>query len=399
MKSTGSKIKNMATQTRSDERIKSMAESIANLLAEKGMDESDLDAFGAPKVTHRVVTDDAGNSKSTVTTAIQLSPKWEQGPQWPIVTPGPTIRLQKPKAKPAKTTGWESALIIPDIQIGYYRKSMDAWDLEPIHDEKAIEISLAIARKYQPDQIIMVGDNLDFAEFGSFDTEPAFKQMVQPTIDRGTLLCAQFRDAAPHAKIVWIQGNHEQRLPRYQVRNFEAAHGITVGRLPDEARANYPLFSVPVALRMDEFDITYLSGYPENRYFINSNLMVVHGDKVVSNNSTTKKYLDNERISVIYGHIHRNEVAYRTRATEDGPRTIMAASPGCLCRIDGAVPSAKSGRNDFGLPIYKGAENWQQGLAMVQYQPKGVGGEYFSYEPMWIFDGRGNFRGEEYKAD
>jgi hypothetical protein len=36
---------------------------------------------------------------------------------------------------------------------------------------------------------------------------------------------------------------------------------------------------------------------------------------------------------------------------------------------------------------------------MVQYQPKGVGGEYFSYEPMWIFDGRGNFRGEEYKAD
>jgi hypothetical protein len=127
--------------------------------------------------------------------------------------------------------------------------------------------------------------------------------------------------------------------------------------------------------------------------------MVVHGDKVVSNNSTTKKYLDNERISVIYGHIHRNEVAYRTRATEDGPRTIMAASPGCLCRIDGAVPSAKSGRNDFGLPIYKGAENWQQGLAMVQYQPKGVGGEYFSYEPMWIFDGRGNFRGEEYKAD
>jgi hypothetical protein len=37
-------------------------------------------------------------------------------------------------------------------------------------------------------------------------------------------------------------------------------------------------------------------------------------------------------------------------------------------------------------------------LGVVQYQPRGVGGEYFNYEPMWIFKGRGVFRGQEYVA-
>jgi hypothetical protein len=142
---------------------------------------------------------------------------------------------------------------------------------------------------------------------------------------------------------------------------------------------------------MDEFGVDYLPGYPESAHYINSNLMIVHGDKVVSNNSTTKKYLDNERISVIYGHIHRNELAYRTYRTDQGPRTIMAASPGCLCRVDGAVPSTKSGMDEFGRPLLQGAENWQQGLGIVTYQPYGQGNEWFNYEPMWIYEYSGEY--------
>jgi hypothetical protein len=48
--------------------------------------------------------------------------------------------------------------------------------------------------------------------------------------------------------------------------------------------------------------------------------------------------------------------------------------------------------------LLQGAENWQQGLGVVTYQPIGVGGEEFFYEPMWIYNGHGIFRGEEYKA-
>jgi UDP-2,3-diacylglucosamine pyrophosphatase LpxH len=291
------------------------------------------------------------------------------------------------------------AVIVPDIQIGFYRKSLDSIELEPIHDESAIAVALAVIEEMKPDQVVMVGDNLDFAELGKYLTAAPFKQMLQASIDRATMLCAQIRAAAPHAKITWIAGNHEARMARYIQTNAEAAFGITRGKANDELRDGWPVMSVPFLCRMDEFGVDYLPGYPESAHYINSNLVVVHGDKVVSNNSTTKKYLDNERISVIYGHIHRNEMAYRTYRTDQGPRTIMAASPGCLCRVDGAVPSTKSGMDEFGRPILQGAENWQQGLGVVTYQPYGSGNEWFNYEPMWIYNGRGIFRGKEYVAE
>ena len=393
----GSRLKTMKAESDSAIAKKKILGDIADVLKEKGIPVDDI-ADASISVNHRTTTDKNGKPKSSTTTAIRISPTWESGPKWPVVSQGPKIQVQKSKTKVSKPTGWETAVIVPDIQIGHYRKSLDSFDIEPIHDEQAISVALKVIEKMNPDQVVMVGDNLDFAEFGKYLTAAPFKMLVQAAIDRATHLCAQLREAAPRAKITWIAGNHEARLPRYIQTNAEAAFGITRGIKPGELRPEWPVMTVPYLCRMDEFGIDYLSGYPESAHYINTNLMVVHGDKVVSNNSTTKKYLDNERISVIYGHIHRNEYAYRTRRTDKGPRTIMAASPGCLCRIDGAVPSVKSGADEFGRPLLQGAENWQQGLGVVTYQPIGVGGEEFFYEPMWIYSGHGIFRGEEYKA-
>ena len=57
---------------------------------------------------------------------------------------------------------------------------------------------------------------------------------------------------------------------------------------------------------------------------------------------------------MIWGHVHRLEMAQRKIQTPDGPKIITAASPGCLCRTDGAVPHAGG---DF--------LDWQQGLCLV----------------------------------
>lgn len=393
----GSKLRNMNAQSTSSIAKNKILGDIADVLKAKGIPLEDI-ADASISINHRTTTDKDGKPKATTSTAIKISPTWEAGPKWPVVTQGPRIQIQKTKTKVSKPNGWETAVIVPDIQIGHYRKSLDSFDIEPIHDEQALAVALKVIEKTNPDQVVLVGDNLDFAEFGKYLTAAPFKMLVQAAIDRATYLCAQLREAAPRAKITWIAGNHEARLPRYIQMNAEAAFGLTRGIKPGELREGWPVMTVPYLCRMDEFGIDYLSGYPESAHYINTNLMVVHGDKVVSNNSTTKKYLDNERISVIYGHIHRNEYAYRTRRTDKGPRTIMAASPGCLCRIDGAVPSVKSGSDEFGRPLLQGAENWQQGLGVVTYQPVGVGGEEFFYEPMWIYNGHGIFRGEEYKA-
>lgn len=395
-----STLKNIADSANRESNSKKVLNDIAAMLERKGIDPSEVGNIQKVSLYQSVTKNpDTGEAIVHDLQAIQFSPSWETGPQWPVIQQGPKIQLQKPRTKSGAPKRWETAVIVPDIQIGFYRKSIDSIELEPIHDESAIAVALAVIEEMNPDQVVMVGDNLDFAELGKYLTAAPFKQMLQASIDRATMLCAQMRAAAPNAKITWIAGNHEARMARYIQTNAEAAFGITRGKANDELREGWPVMSVPFLCRMDEFGVDYLPGYPESAHYLNSNLVVVHGDKVVSNNSTTKKYLDNERISVIYGHIHRNELAYRTYRTDQGPRTIMAASPGCLCRVDGAVPSTKSGMDEFGRPILQGAENWQQGLGVVTYQPFGSGNEWFNYEPMWIYKGRGILRGKEYVAE
>lgn len=382
---------------------KSQIEAVAKLLKEHNIKPDEIGSIKSMKVGRwqTVTKDEAGEAQihDLKGASIVLSPKWEVGPEWPVVTQGPKYNIPRIKGKSKKAKDWETAVILPDMQMGYYKKSLELnAELEPIHDEAAISLALKLIEDMNPDRVVMLGDNLDFAEFGKFLTAPTFKQLTQATIDRATLLCAQVRSVAPKAKITWIAGNHEARLARYIQSNAEAAFGLTRGKLDDELRENWPVLSVPNLCRMDEFEIEYLSGYPESFLALNENLIIRHGDRVTSNGSTTTKYLNDAHKSVIYGHIHRVEVAYRTRISDNGPRTIMAASPGCLCRIDGAVPSTKSGADEFGRPLMQGAENWQQGLAVVQYQPKGVGEEWFNYEQMWIYNGRGIFRGTEYTS-
>lgn len=378
-------------------------EAIVKLLKEHNIKPDEVGAVRSMKIGkwQTVTKDEAGEAiiHDLKGASIVLSPKWDSGPEWPVVVRGPKYNIPKSKVRVKKTKEWQTAVILPDIQMGYYKKSLELnAELEPIHDEKAISIALKLIEEMNPDRVVMLGDNLDFAEFGKFLTAPTFKQLTQATVDRATLLCAQIRAAAPQAEITWIAGNHEARLSKYVQMNAEAAFGLTRGKLNEELRENWPVLSVPNLCRMDEFNIDYLPGYPESFLAINENLIIRHGDRVTSNGSTTTKYLNDAHKSVIYGHIHRVEVAYRTRISDAGPRTIMAASPGCLCRIDGAVPSTKSGADEFGRPLMQGAENWQQGLALVQYQPKGVGEEWFNYEQMWIYNGRGIFRGIEYVA-
>jgi len=143
----------------------------------------------------------------------------------------------------------------------------------------------------------MVGDNLDAPEFGKYRLSPAFQRTMQASIDRATLLCFQLRALAPEAEIVWLAGNHEERLPNYLMDNAVAAFGLRQGKKPD----SWPVLSVPFLCRMDESNVDYRAGYPASHCWINQRLRVIHGDKVASGGSTAHKYLANEKTSVLYG--------------------------------------------------------------------------------------------------
>jgi hypothetical protein len=382
-------LKKIVTNEVNVEQKQKMLGAIADLLERKNIDVADIGDIKRVSIYQSLIKDENGDAQVHDLAAIQFAPSWDEGPKWPVVQQGPQIQLQKTTTKPQKPTTFKTAVVPPDIQIGYFRNREG--NLEATHDEKALDICLAMIKDIQPEIVVLVGDNLDLPEMGKYVTYPAYAQTTQASVDRATMFCAQLRAAAPHARIVWLAGNHEERMPKYLVQNAGAAYGLRKGNTPE----SWPVLSVPYLCRMDEYGIEYKPGYPAADFWINKKLRIIHGDRVKSGGSTAHVYLNNEKTSVIYGHIHRIETAFKTREDFDGPRTIMAASPGCLARIDGAIPSTRGGVDLDGRPLTR-HENWQQGIGVVMYEDDNE--HKFSYEVAPIYDGWSMFRGKEYKA-
>lgn len=359
---------------------------VADLLKRNNIDLDEVGQVKRVSFYQSLTKNDDGEAEIHDLMGIQFSPAWESGPAWPVVQPGPSIKLPARKISQSNTEGYKVAVILPDMQIGYFRSANG--ELEATHDEKALDIALAITKKLNPDLIVMVGDNLDLPEFGKYRLSSAYALTTQASIDRATTLCAQLRDAAPNAEIKWLAGNHEERLVNFVLDNAKAAFGIRRGNTPD----SWPCLSVPYLCRFDDYGIDYIPGYPAGQYWINQRLRVIHGTKVRSNGSTAHAYLGTEKTSVLYGHIHRREWAERSREDYDGAKTIMAASPGTLAKCDGSVPSTKGSIDLDGRPMTI-VEDWQQGIGVVTFVP---GDGEFWYEQVPFHNGSAMYRGKLY---
>jgi hypothetical protein len=109
-------------------------------------------------------------------------------------------------------------------------------------------------------------------------------------------------------------------------------------------------------LALDKLAIEWVGEYPDGEDWLNDDLRLVHGDIAKSTPGATARYYTDKRdVSTIYGHIHRREMVARTVYRRGQVQTITALCPGCLCRVDGVVPGKKA------------KQNWQQGLAIVDY--------------------------------
>jgi metallophosphoesterase superfamily enzyme len=151
-------------------------------------------------------------------------------PAWPVIQQGKKYALPATKATKTPQRDYAVAVVLPDMQLGYFRTHNNA--LEPIHDEQALDVALQIVKASKPDQIVLVGDNLDLCEFGKYRYTPAFARTTQAAIDRASQLCAQLRKLAPDARIVWIAGNHEERLGNFILDGAGAAFGLRRGLTP-----------------------------------------------------------------------------------------------------------------------------------------------------------------------
>lgn len=319
-----------------------------------------------------------------------VSPTLDQPTDLKRATPASLPKPTKAKVKKGKTD-WKLAVALPDTQIGFRR--YDDGTLDPFHDVQAIEVALqiltAVDKEYGVDKVINLGDTLDLPMFGKYAQESTFENTINYSLQAGHDYIAAQRALAPNAEIVFIDGNHDCRAVKYV--NIQARTMENMKQVGNDL----PVISIPFLLNFDSIgNVTHVSGYPADKYYLNPRLVARHGTAAASNGSTALKHINaNHHESVIYGHSHRMELLYKTHDTSGGAVQNGAYSPGCLCRIDGAVPSYKGGVMTNLEPV-KQYENWQQGIGIIWYKDNGD----FTIENVHIMDGWGVYAGSEFRS-
>lgn len=314
------------------------------------------------------------------------------GTAWPVVSYATPVQVTIPPHQADTPTNELpcTALILPDTQFGYWRTYDGA--LVAMHDERALDIAVQLANYLRPDLSVHLGDLLDLPQFGRWQQEPGFAQDTQASLDRAHAWLASIATLSGETWV--LEGNHDARLMSSVVTNLKAALGVKQAAPADAA---WPVFSVPHLLRFEELGIRYVDGYPANARYINDHLAVIHGTKTTSASRTAaQQVVEDERVSVIFGHTHHAEQTFRTRNGRDRPHITTAYSPGCLCRIDGAVPGVKSGlRRQHGSPA-RSWQNWQQGIGVVRYERDGD--QRFVIQHVPIIEGSAYFDGQFFNS-
>ena len=328
-------------------------------------------------------------------TKIILSPSWSEGPKWqPVQQAAPTLVQPKARTPALISSDWKVAVALPDPQIGYRR--YEDGSLDPFHDEAAMDVALQIVgldHGHPLAQVINLGDFLDLPMYGTYEQEAVFAMTAQKAIDRGHLFLAQQRaEAGDTARIILLEGNHDKRLNRFINTNAAAAYGLKVANLPE----SWPVNSLQNLLRCDELGVEFIDGYPAAAHWINKRLRAMHGDRANSSGSTAAQYANsNPNISTLFGHTHRMEQQSKTVFDRDQAIKSVSFSPGCLCRVDGAVPSVKGGVDVKGQALQY-FENWQQGVSVIFF--KDGDDDSFHFDQVHIHKGKTMYRGQEFTS-
>lgn len=177
----------------------------------------------------------------------------------------------------------KTTLIVSDIQF-------------PYHDALMMSKVVKVAREIQPDAIVQIGDGIDFPQTSKWSKGKLeeYAPTLQDHIDGFKGLLSELREAAPDARITWLEGNHDLR-----VRDYVAAYAPPLRTLRALEFDN--LFDLP------ELGVEYVKG----PLHIGTNTYAVHGHEAggYSTGATAwdlkfvKRYGSDK--SFVFGHTHQ----------------------------------------------------------------------------------------------
>jgi len=240
------------------------------------------------------------------------------------------IKTKKPSNSLSKknvvNTKLKIACVLPDVHI-------------PYQDKASLKLAEAIMNYVKPDQIVQVGDLVDFYPVSRYTKDPdrASGVHLQKELDEASSIIHKWAELAP---VTILSGNHEARLDKYLVEKAPGLKGLRS-------------LNVQSLLGVDDKKVSYKEFMYLGRLFIS------HGDRVSKGGCahsamTAKSNIEKMNCDVMLGHIHRLGAFYRkTRGGGDQAGFEI----GCLCERETVE--------------YLPEPNWQHGMAVVHYRNDG----------------------------
>lgn len=232
--------------------------------------------------------------------------------------------LPKSTAKPRKPYSLPSGktLVLSDIHI-------------PYHDVKALEIALTYADEYKPDNILLNGDTIDFYSISRWQKDPEERNLPQE-IEKTRQFVMHLKDRFPEARLIWKNGNHEDRWEAYLWNKAPELIGMSE-------------FELRKILWLDDYGFDFV--HSKQRIKAGKHLTILHGHEIFGAHNPVnpaRTLAVKLKVCALKGHNH--QTSEHTDKDGDG-KYITCWSTGCLSEL---------------TPDYMPFNNWSHGFATVE---------------------------------
>ena len=242
-----------------------------------------------------------------------------------------------------------------------YKKVLFVSDIHcPYQDKSALKAMYHFMDWFKPDEVIILGDLVDFYAVSRFSRQPERVLKLQKELDESVGVLKEIRKHSGKVKITFLRGNHEDRLKRYLWSEAQELSGLRALRLEE-------------LLQFEKLKISYED---KNQIHYGS-VIIKHGTLVRKFASyTAKGEFEKNGLSGVSGHTHR---LAQYRHTNEADSYVWTES-GCLCQLDADYMDGQK-------------PNWNQGFSVGYFKENS---KRFIIETIPIFDGRAFYCGKEY---
>lgn len=210
--------------------------------------------------------------------------------------------------------------------------SFSDWHV-PYANDALVESALRMIRKLKPDNVLINGDLWDFFELSRFCVDTERQDQVQSDIDQGNVLQARIRKAAPNARLIFNEGNHENRILSYLLKNAPALKSI-------RSLDRQELFDY----KKNEVQWFSGAGFRIRPHFLLKHGTIVRGEA----GATAKAEHTTSGLSGISGHTHR-----LAPYVKEGYEKRVWWEQGCMCQLE--------------CDYVVGRPNWTNGGVVAQF--------------------------------